>query len=246
MDARRTFAAQTAILFTMEHPEASNCRCQVSWLERAWLWMITDVAAARGRALPKLVADGIRGGVDVVVVRLKELGRNALIAQARAIAEVCREHSTPWILSHAVELVGELMPDGVHLGKSDSPVNDVRRMLGERVVIGYSAHTLDELAFNAELGADYCFYSPIFPARKGDVTLDGLGLDAVTHALAAGVAVGKNGCPFPIVFLGGITLENMGAIVACGAKRVAAIGALIGAEDVEDAAREFKRLMGTS
>ncbi|MCD6118946.1 thiamine phosphate synthase, partial [bacterium] len=105
------------------------------------------------------------------------------------------------------------------------------------------AHSLDEISFNAGLGADYCWYSPIFPTEKGGVVLDGLGAQAVTSALVTAVALGRKDVPFPVVMLGGINLENIGEIVKRGVRRVAAIGALIGAPSVREAARAMKNAL---
>jgi len=216
---------------------------RIGWLENARLWMITDIAASRGRKLTDLVEDGIAGGVDVVVVRLKDIDRETFIKEATAIGDVCRSSQIPWVLSHNVELIDSLMPDGVHLGKADPPVNEARLRLRDDIAIGYSAHSLDEISFNAGLGADYCWYSPIFPTEKGGVVLDGLGAQAVTSALVTAVALGRKDVPFPVIMLGGINLENIGELVKRGVRRVAAIGALIGAPSVREAARAMKNAL---
>lgn len=213
---------------------------RIPWLEHARLWMITDISAARGRALSAIAADGICGGVDVVVVRLKGLDSEHVKREAQAIADVCRETKTPWVLSHNIELVGELKPNGVHLGKGDVSVNDARLIVGDDVAIGYSAHTVNEITFTAGLDADYCWYSPIFDTRKDDCVMRGVGLDAVALVGLAASAIGKAGVPFPVVFLGGITAANVGCIIERGGTRVAAIGALCGSENVEESARELK------
>jgi thiamine-phosphate pyrophosphorylase len=167
-----------------------------------------------------------------------------LKCEARAIAKVCREANKPWVLSHNIELVSELKPDGVHLGKSDPPVNEVRLIVGDAVAIGYSAHSVEEIAFAAGLGADYCWYSPVFDTRKGDNVVQGVGLDSVTLANVTAAAIGRDGVPFPVVFLGGITPENAGFIVKRGGTRVAAIGALCGSDNVEKAARAMRESLG--
>ena len=221
----------------------SNQSCwqyRIPWLEHTSLWMITDILSARGRALSDIAVDGIRGGVDVVVVRLKGLDMDFVKHKANAVAEVCEKMNTPWVLSHNVELVGELKPDGVQLGKSDPPVNEVRLMVGDETAIGYSAHTVEEIAFAAGLGADYCWFSPIFDTRKGDSIVKGIGLDAVKQANIAADAIGKAGNPFPVVFLGGITPDNAELIVRCGGARIAAISALCGSDDIENVARLMK------
>ncbi len=230
-------------MFQIDDITALTWPYRIPWLEHARLWMITDIAAARGRELSAIVADGIRGGVDVVVVRLKGIGIEAVKHEAFAIANVCKVTNTPWVLSHNVELVHELKPDGIHLGKSDPPVNEVRLIVGDETAIGYSAHSIEEITFAAGLGADYCWYSPIFDTSKDDCVSRGVGPDAVAFASLAASTIGKSGAPFPVVFLGGVTTANVGAIIKRGGTRVAAIGALCGSENIEESAREFKRML---
>ena len=214
------------------------------WLENSKLWMITDVAAMRGRDAAGLVRNGIDGGVDVVVVRFKSLGRDELISEASAVAAVCREYGVPWILSHNLDLFDALTPDGIHLGAGDPPIQEVKASVREGAVIGYSAHSDEEIEAAAKAGADYCWFSPVYKTRKGDTTLVGQGLAATKLALEKSAKLGTSERPFPVVLLGGVTPKTVGPLIEMGATMFAAIGALIGADDVRAAAEEFKSILG--
>ncbi|MEP0815339.1 MAG: thiamine phosphate synthase [bacterium] len=204
-----------------------------SWLNDARLWMITDTAAARGRAIPELVAQGVAGGVDVVVVRFKELSGPPFISAARPIAAICRDLGVPWVLSHNLDLVSALDPDGVHLGAGDPTIAEARAQLARNAVIGYSAHTIGEIGRVKAAGADYAWFSPIYPTKKDGKAVFGIGVESARRAL-------ETAGDFPLVFLGGVNADNAHELAAIGGTRIAAIGAIIGADDVESAARKLK------
>lgn len=213
---------------------------EIPWLKTARLWMITDVAAARGRKISSLVQEGIAGGVDVVVARFKGAEREFLIEQAELIAGVCRSKGVPWILSHEIDLFTQLKPDGIHLSSADLPVAQAKELIGDSVAIGYSAHSVEDIEQAAISGANYCWFSPVFATKKHGVMLLGVGLAVSRLAVEKSIRIGTNDEPFPIVFLGGITPNNVSALTKIGAKRIAAIGSLIGAEDVRAAAENLK------
>ena len=125
--------------------------------------------------------------------------------------------------------------DGVHLGADDLPIRAARRLLGHEKLIGATANTPD-LATEAEAqGADYVGCGAVFPSpTRPDREVVGAGRVA---EVAAGVRL-------PVFAIGGITLENLGEVLAAGCRRVAVCGAIVGAEDPEGVTREFVARLG--
>ncbi len=119
---------------------------------------------------------------------------------------------------------------GVHLGSRGPSVEDARRSLGPKVWIGYSAHTIAEARMAEAQGADYLFFSPIYPTSSKP-GVPGVGLDALAACCSA-VAL-------PVFALGGITPERVGACRSAGAYGVAVVSGILGEADVQAAVRKY-------
>ncbi len=217
----------------------------IPWLDSARLWMIADLQAAAGRDLASLVSAGIDGGVDVVVARFNELKNSEFIPAASAVKNACQRKGIPWVCAHNVQLFEMLQPEGVHLSNLDPPIPEVRNLVGDSIAIGYSAHSIEDIEFAAKSGADYCWFSPVFSTTKGGKKMLGVGPAAAKLAVETSIRLGASGKPFPVVFLGGIAPSNVSALTPFGIPRVAAIGSLIGTQDVRAAAEALKASIAT-
>ncbi|MFW6287113.1 MAG: thiamine phosphate synthase, partial [Candidatus Sumerlaeota bacterium] len=117
--------------------------------------------------------------------------------------------------------------DGIHLGWRSLPVKIVRKIAGSRLLIGASTHSIEEIENAA--GADYVTFSPIFPTPSKEGRVDVVGLDVLREAC-------ERFADLPLVALGGIDATNTAACMQNGAAGVAAIRAVLGADDPEQAA----------
>ncbi len=155
---------------------------------------------------------------------------------ARLVREVCGAQRIPFIMSHDMELAGELAADGIQLGVDDRPLDQVRCALPAGTVIGSSTHSVAEALTRKGEGADYVFLGPVFPTPAKLKYGNPLGLTVVHEAL--GQLAG-----YPIVFIGGINLGNLPEMLGLGVTRVAAIAALQAQPDPQAAAAAFKQLL---
>lgn len=170
----------------------------------------------------------LRGGVDLVQWRPK---RDDPDGAARCI-EVCRGHGVPVIVNDDVALAARLGAAGAHVGQSDMPPSEARRLLRAGQWLGVSTHDLDEIRRALAGGADHLGFGPMFPtATKGyDV---GQPAGALSRALAeAG--------PVPIFAIGGIGPANVARIVAEGCRRIAVGSAVLGDPSPEQVARSLR------
>jgi thiamine-phosphate pyrophosphorylase len=118
--------------------------------------------------------------------------------------------------------------DGVHLGQEDLPLQEARRLLGPDALIGVSTHDIYQVRRAILEGASYIGVGPTFPSQTK--TFEAFpGLDFIRAAVAE--------TTLPAFALGGITLENVGDVVAAGCRRTAVGQALCAAEDPRAAAR---------
>ncbi len=123
---------------------------------------------------------------------------------------------------------------GVHVGQDDLPPSAVRRLLGDRAIVGLSTHTPAQIAAAIAEPVDYVAIGPVYGTRTKDTGYDAVGLEMVR---AAADAAGPRG--LPVVAIGGITLERAPAVIAAGAASVAVITDLLIDGDPARRARAF-------
>jgi thiamine-phosphate pyrophosphorylase len=194
-------------------------------LARSRLYLVLEANAS-----PVLDA-ALRGGVDIVQLRDKELGDDALVAAAAEFRAACAEHGALFVLNDRPDLVGACGADGVHVGRGDAPVERARAEIGPDRLLGLSASTVAELADVA--GADYVGVTAFPTPTKEDAVAGGLEL---VRAAAVSLTI-------PWFAIGGIDVANAADVAAAGAPGIAVVRAIRDAADPEAAARALKRLV---
>jgi thiamine-phosphate pyrophosphorylase len=174
----------------------------------------------------------LRGGARALQLRLKHAPASGLLACARAVLPLCRAAGVPFIVNDRLDVALLCGADGVHLGQEDLPLVAARR-LAPGLRVGVSTHTLEQARVAAAAGADYLGFGPVFATATKEHPDPVVGIDGLRAACAA-VAV-------PVVAIGGLTAARAGAALDAGAAAVAVIGTIVGAPDVEAAAREVSK-----
>jgi thiamine-phosphate pyrophosphorylase len=174
----------------------------------------------------------LHGGVDIVQLRLKDAGDDAIVATARRYAAVCHAHGVPLILNDRPDLVTAAGADGVHVGQDDIAVAQARALVGPDCVVGLSTHSPAQIdAAAAEPQIDYIGVGPVHatPTKPGRPAV---GLDLVRYAAAHALA--------PFFAIGGIDAGSAGTVREAGATRIAVVRAITDAPDPEAAARALR------
>lgn len=176
--------------------------------------------------------DGIRlaleGGCRWVQLRMKDASAEEILACAKQAASLCRSYDAVFLLDDHVELVERCGADGVHLGKHDLPVDEARAILGPERIIGGTANTLEDVLRLHRQGADYIGCGPFrFTTTKKQLS-PVLGLEGY-RSIVAGMR--EHGVDIPIVGIGGITPEDIDALMETGLDGIALSGTILGAED---------------
>lgn len=184
-------------------------------------------------------AEGIRmaleGGCRWIQLRMKDAPAEEIIECAEDVLPLCRRHGAKFLLDDHVELVRQLGADGVHLGKNDMPVDEARKILGPDIIIGGTANTIEDIIRLHKQGADYIGCGPFrFTTTKKNLSQI-LGLDGYKSIV---LKMKELGIDLPIVAIGGITVEDIPAVMGTGVSGIALSGAILGAPDpVEMTAR---------
>ncbi|HKC77150.1 MAG TPA: thiamine phosphate synthase, partial [Gaiellaceae bacterium] len=196
-------------------------------LSRSRLYLVLE-ARPHGEDPRRLLDAALRGGVDVVQLRDKQLGDEALVAAAEPFQAACAEHGALFVLNDRPDLVEACRADGVHVGRSDASVGEARALVGGDRLVGVSVSTVAELE-HVE-GADYVGVTAFDTPTKADAVAGGLDL---VRAAAATLAM-------PWFAIGGIDLTNVAEVGASGAPAVAVVRAIRDANDPEAAARALR------
>jgi thiamine-phosphate pyrophosphorylase len=192
----------------------------------ARLYLVCD---ARPRAF---LEAALRGGVDVIQLRDKQLGDNALIAAAREFRAAADAGGALFVLNDRPELVEACGADGVHVGQDDGSAADARAAVGPERIVGRSTHAPEQGAeADADPDVDYLAVGPVHatPTKPGRPAA-GLG-----YVEWAAEHVTK-----PWFAIGGLDAGNVGEVRARGARRIVVVRAIAGAADPEAAARELR------
>ena len=189
------------------------------------LYLITGVRPD----LSEFLSAAVRGGVDLVQVREKELPDRALHAALGEARAVTRRLGVPLVVNDRADLAVLAGADAVHVGQDDLPVDAVRRF---GLAVGLSTHAPAEVDAAT---AEYIGVGPVYatPTKAGRPAV---GLDLVRYA--------AENARVPWFAIGGIDRTNVEDVVAAGATRIAVVRGLGDADDPQAAARELRDVLG--
>jgi thiamine-phosphate pyrophosphorylase len=173
----------------------------------------------------------LRGGVDLVQLRMKNVGDPEIVRAGRRFRRITKRHGALFIVNDRPDLVEELDADGAHVGQDDIPMTDARHLVGPERLLGLSTHTIAQVDAASGSDPDYIGVGPVneTPTKPGRPAV---GLDLVRYAARR--------AQIPFFAIGGISTANIDAVRDCGARRVAVVRALTEAHDPESVARELR------
>ena len=134
------------------------------------------------------------------------------------------------------QLAAAIGADGVHLGQSDMAPDDARKLLGERAIIGCTANTFEQIQKIAQSSADYIGLGPFRYTTTKKNLAPLLGVEGYTRIMQQ---MAEAGIWLPLVAIGGITLEDVPQIMACGVNGLAISGSISHAADVTSTTAQF-------
>jgi thiamine-phosphate pyrophosphorylase len=174
----------------------------------------------------------LRGGVDILQLRVKDASDKAILAAAGRFGEACSRHRALFVINDRPDLVLAAGADGVHVGQDDVPVAKAREHVGHDRLVGLSTHTPDQVDRAGHV--DYIGVGPVHatPTKPGRPAV---GLELVRYA--------RGNAHVPFFAIGGIDSANVVAVREAGATRIAVVRALTEADDPERAARELREAL---
>lgn len=197
------------------------------------VYLVTDPGLCATYGLERTVKEAVEGGVSLVQLRDKTADDLSLIAQARRLKSLLAGTDVPLIINDRLEVAVQSGADGLHLGQSDTTIDQARATLGERAILGLSVHDPGELKAAQRLPLDYVGLGPVFATQSKPDHEAPIGLD--------GLAAMMRDCPLPAVAIGGLTLDQVEAVYRAGAQGMAVVSAICGQRSPRDAAAALFR-----
>lgn len=197
------------------------------------LYAVTDRSWVGKQSLIEQVESALKGGVSCVQLREKQLDKEAFLKEAVEMAALCRQYKVPFIINDDVDIALRCGADGVHVGQDDMSVDKVRSIAGDDMIIGVSAHSVEEALTAVRGGADYLGVGAVFQtSTKTNVT-------AMSYEVLKSICTTVD---IPVVAIGGINKDNMTKLSGTGISGVALVSAVFAADDIERECRTLRSM----
>jgi thiamine-phosphate pyrophosphorylase len=185
----------------------------------------------------EVLAHALASVASVLQVRLKPASVRHILRVGEMARRVCTEHGIALVINDRVDLALAVGADGVHLGQTDMPLPDARRLAAGRLRIGISTHNAAQVDAAGALAPDYIAFGPVFSTTTKQNPDPTVGLAALRETVRSAGAI-------PVVAIGGISPHHAGEIYATGVTAICAISAVNGAVDVARAGRALQNGYG--
>ncbi len=196
------------------------------------LYLVTDEKACGKRDLIKVTEDAVKGGVDLVQLREKNLGRKAFLEKAMRLKDMLDHYNIPLIINDNLGIAMECVASGIHVGNSDVSPGEIRKEWPGNPIVGYSIEDESQVTGKSAQYSDYLAVSPVFSTPTKTDTIIEWGLAGVRKIRAISSK--------PLVAIGGINKENARMVVAAGADCLAVVSAICSAANPAVAAEMFR------
>jgi thiamine-phosphate pyrophosphorylase len=187
------------------------------------LYVVTDRQQTRGRPLCMVVEAALRGGARAFQLREKDLTPRDLYPLALEMRQLTQVYGARLLINDRIDVALAVNADGVQLTTVSLPARIARQLLGPDRLIGVSTHNPAEARAAAEGGADFLVFGPVFFTPSKAPYGEPVGLESL-RAVRATVNT-------PILAIGGVKKTNLDQVLAAGADGIAAISAIISADD---------------
>ncbi|WP_027430293.1 thiamine phosphate synthase [Lachnospira multipara] len=197
------------------------------------LYAVTDRAWTGKQSLYEQVEEALKGGITCLQLREKNLSDEEFLKEAIQIKALCNKYKVPFFINDNVEVAIKCGADGIHVGQDDMAAGRVRELVGDKMMIGVSAHSVKEAVEAVKNGADCLGVGAIFStSTKKDASV--LDLNVVSDICKA-VSV-------PVVAIGGIKKDNISKLKGTGVDGVALVSAIFAADDIKAECEELRKL----
>lgn len=199
------------------------------------LYCITAEEYSRGRNNLEVVRAMIEAEIKIIQYREKDKKLIQKYRECTEIRELTKKAGVTFIINDDIDLAMIVKADGVHIGQDDIPIEKVRELVGEEMIIGLSTHSPEQAQDAVRRGADYIGVGPIYRTFTKKDVCDPVGLEYLEYVV-------KN-IEIPFVAIGGIKESNMHQVLEKDARCIAMVTEIVGAEDIVGKIKSIKKKM---
>lgn len=174
-------------------------------------------------------------GVKMLQLREKRLDDKAILAAAAEITAVTRGTDTLFVMNDRADLAVLSDANVLHLGQGDVSLADARRIVGSDMKIGLSTHSLEQARKAIGEGADYIGFGPVWATPTKEVPDAVVGVKQLSEVIAFS--------PVPVVAIGGIFPENLGEVLAAGARSFSLVRHLMESPDLDTRINKLQSML---
>ena len=178
----------------------------------------------------------VEAGVGIVQLRMKDAPRGEIVSVARALRSITAGTDTLFIVNDDPSIAAEAEADGVHVGQTDMPVAEVRRMYPSLGIVGKSTHSLAQAEASRAERPDYIGVGPVWPTPTKKIPDPTLGVEEAVKMTCA--------VDCPAVAIGGIDEGRLPELVKAGIRNFAVVRAVCGSSDPYGAIRRLQDAFG--
>lgn len=182
------------------------------------------------------IEDALKAGVEAVQLREKDLSTRPLLDMAYRVRDLTTRYDALFIINDRVDIAMCVRADGVHLGQTSIPVQAVRKMVGNKFLIGASTHSLDEALSAEKEGADFITFGPVYRTPSKNKYGAPVGTEALKTV--------RSKIKKPVFGIGGIKPGNVAEVLNAGADGMAVISGILGQSDIKLATSEYLGRLG--
>ena len=195
-------------------------------LKTCKIYLVTDEKACLEKDFYSCIEEAIKGGVKIVQLREKNISTKDFYEKALKVKEICKNYGVLFIINDRLDIAQAVGADGVHLGQSDMPIEEARKILKDKFLIGATARNIEE-AKKVELsGADYIGSGAIFGTSTKD-NAKKLEMEELKKIVAS--------VKIPVFAIGGININNVGILKNIGLQGICAVSGILSEKNCKKA-----------
>ena len=170
----------------------------------------------------KIIEESLEGGVNLIQIREKTANSKDFYEIALKVKSLTSKYNVPLIINDRIDVALAINADGVHIGQKDLPCEKVRSIIGPDKLLGVSASTVKEALKAQEDGADYIGSGSLYktPSKEDAPVISKEDLKEICESVN-----------IPVVYIGGVSLENIKNLKNTGIKGIAVVSAIMDSEN---------------
>ena len=197
------------------------------------IYLVTSGEGREEKSFLSTLEEALKGGLSLVQLREKNASAREFLGRGKRVKKLLDSHGIPLIINDRVDMALALGASGVHLGQSDMPYGEARKLLGPKAIIGISVENMRQLEETATYpGISYLGISAVFPSSTKTDTPCIWGLSGLREA--------RKRTNLPLIAIGGISEKNAPEVFAAGADMIALVSAIMESPNPQETVRRLR------